>query len=91
MTLMFTRIQVDDYDEWKEIFDAGRDGIRKEAKGHRIARGVDDPNELFIQVEFASPGDANAARERLLSSGALERVTVKGGPTVTEVAEAVTY
>ncbi|MGH2988832.1 MAG: hypothetical protein ACRDMA_03075 [Solirubrobacterales bacterium] len=91
MAFMFTRIQVNDYDTWKQMFDSGREDVRKDAKGHRIARGVEDPNEVFVQVEFASPDEAHAARERLLASGALDRVTVKSEPTVAEVAEAVTY
>jgi hypothetical protein len=46
---------------------------------------------MFVQVEFASSDDANAAVERLLASGVLDRVTVKAPPTVTEIAETVSY
>lgn len=88
---MLTKIHVDDYDAWKPMFDAGRENVRQAAKGHRILRSVDDPNELFIQVEFASDEDARAAHEALLASGALDRVEVRSHPTITEVAEAVTY
>ena len=91
MPFMLTRIQTDDYDAWKPIFDSDPAGARKAAKGHRILRAVEDPNELFIQVEFDSTDAAMAARERLLESGVLERVTVKVGPTVAETADAVTY
>ena len=91
MTFMLTKVHVDDYDAWKQMFDAGRAGVRKAAKGHRIMRGVEDPNEVFIQVEFATVDDANEAREGLLASGALDRVTVKAGPTVTEETETVGY
>jgi hypothetical protein len=91
MALLLTRIQVDDYDAWKPMFDTDPAGARNAAKGHRIARGVDNPNELFVQVEFASSDEAKAARERLLSSGVLDRVTVKSEPTVTEEAESVAY
>lgn len=91
MSFMLTRIHVGDYDEWKPIFDSDPPGARKRAKGHRILRSADDPNDLFIQVEFASPDDAAAARERLLASGVLERVTVKAGPAVAEEAETVEY
>ena len=91
MTFMLTRIQVDDYDAWKPVFDSDPPGARKAAKAHRILRGVEEPNEVFVQVEFASPDDANAARERLLASGVLDRVTVKAGPTVVEEAETVEY
>jgi hypothetical protein len=91
MALMLSRIQVDDYDAWKPMFDSDPAGAREAAKGHRILRGLDEPNEVFVQVEFASVDEANAARERLLASGVLDRVTVKAGPTVAEEAEAVEY
>ena len=42
-------------------------------------------------MEFESPEEANAARERLLASGVLERVDLQAGPTLIEEAEAVTY
>ena len=91
MAIILTRINVGDYDAWKPMFDEGRTRVREAAKGHRILRGVEDPNEVFVQVEFASSEDANAARERLLASGALDRVTVKAGPTVADEAETVGY
>jgi hypothetical protein len=91
MAFMLTRIHVDDYDAWKPTFDSDPAGAREVARGHRIMRNAEDPNELFIQVEFASTDDADAAREKLLSYGILERVDVKAGPTVTEEAEAVAY
>jgi hypothetical protein len=88
---MLTRIQVDDYEAWKPIFDSDPPGARKAAKGHRLLRSSEEPNDVFVQVEFDSPEDAKAARERLLASGVLERVTVKVGPTVAEEAETVAY
>jgi hypothetical protein len=91
MAFMLTRIQVDDYETWKPMFDSDPPGARSAATGHRILRGLDEPNELFVQVEFATSDDANAARERLLASGVLDRVTVKAGPTVAEEAEIVQY
>jgi hypothetical protein len=91
MALLLTRIGVDDYDAWKPMFDSDPAGARKAAQGHRISRSVENPNEVFVQVEFASADEAKAARERLLSSGVLDRVTVKTEPTVTEEAESVAY
>jgi hypothetical protein len=88
---MLTRIQVDDYEAWKPIFDSDPPGARKAAKGHRLLRSLEEPNDVFVQVEFGSPEDARAARDRLLASGVLERVTVKAGPTVAEEAETVAY
>jgi hypothetical protein len=91
MTVMLTRIQVDDYDAWKSMFDEARTTIRQQAKGHRIVRGVENPDEIFIQVEFESVADAKAAREQLMASGFMDRVKVQNGPTVAEISEAVQY
>jgi hypothetical protein len=91
MAFMQTRIYVNDYELWKPMFDSDEPGVRRSAKGHRVFRGVDDPNEVFVLVEFASSDDANAARERLFASGVLDRVTVKSEPTVTEETETVGY
>jgi hypothetical protein len=91
MSFMLTRIRVEDYDAWKPMFDSDPAGARREAKAHRIMRNAEDPNELFIQVEFGSPEEASAARERLLASGVLERVALQAGPTLAEEAETVAY
>ena len=91
MTFLMTRIEVEDYDAWKPRFDGGRDTVRAEAKGHRVCRSVENPNELFITVEFRSPEDASEAVERLKGSGALDQVTVKSGPTIVEEADSLTY
>jgi hypothetical protein len=91
MALMLTRIEVDDYDAWKRRFDEDQPGARKSARGYRIARSVENPNEVFIQVEFPSEEEAQRARERLLASGVLERFPGRTGPTIVEVAEKVAY
>jgi hypothetical protein len=52
---------------------------------------VDNPNEVFVRVEFDSVEDANAFRERLLGVGVLKRFNVKMGPTVVEPIESVRY
>ena len=67
----------------------GSPGARRFATGYRLFRSSDDPNEVFIQVEFDSTEEAIAARERLLSSGVLDRFPDKAGPTVVEEVEAV--
>jgi hypothetical protein len=91
MSFLLTRIKVDDYDAWKSTFDTDPVGARAAATGHRILRGVADPNEVFIRVSFPSSDDASAARERLLTAGILDRVNVQSGPTVAEAADAVEY
>ncbi|MGZ8686845.1 MAG: hypothetical protein ACXWZP_00305 [Gaiellaceae bacterium] len=91
MAFIVTRINVGDYDSWKPMFDKDEPGARKAAKGHRVLRGVENPNEVFVMVEFASLDAAKDAREKLLASGVLDRFPDKDLPKVVEVAEAVTY
>ena len=91
MAFFITRINVVNYDAWKPNFDADGPGARRDAKAHRLFRNVDDPNEVFILVEFASANEAKAGRERLLNSGVLDRFDDKSPPTVVEEAETVEY
>ncbi len=91
MAFVLTRINVGDYDAWKPMFDEDSPGARKSAKGYRIFRGVDDPGEVFVLVEFTSSDHARAARERLLASGVLDRFPDKAVPTVVKETEAVSY
>lgn len=86
-----TRIQVGDYDTWKPMFDKDEPGARHGARGHRVLRSLDDPNEVFVLVEFASSEAAKAAREKLLAAGVLDRFPDKTLPRVAEEAETVTY
>jgi hypothetical protein len=91
MAFFLTRINVGDYDAWKSMFDEDTPGARRDAKGHRILRNVDDPGEVFILVEFASLDEAKAARERLVASGVLDRFADKTAPKIVEEADAKTY
>ena len=91
MAYMMTRLSVGDYDTWKTMFDQDAPGARSAATGHWIRRNVDDPNEVFIQIEFHSVDDAKRAKDKLLASGVLDRFEDKSGPTVVEEAEAVTH
>jgi hypothetical protein len=93
MAFMVLNLQTEDYNAWKPMFDADPAGRKQIARGHILSRNADDPNEVFIRVEFDSVEDAKTFRERLLASGALDNpgVKVKMGPTVIEAAEQVTY
>jgi hypothetical protein len=46
---------VRDYDDWKPVFESG-EAVRAGhgCTGHEIYRGVDDPNQLTIFLEFPS-------------------------------------
>ncbi len=89
MAVILTRINVGDYERWKPRFDRDLPGARRSASGYRLFRNMENPNEVFIEVEFDSTEEAFAARERLLSSGVLDRFSDRTGPTVVEEAEAV--
>jgi len=89
MPFILTRIQVGDYDAWKPMFDHDRPGARSESTGWRILRNAEDPNEVFIQIEFETAEQAQLGRERLLVSGVLDRFDDKSGPYLAEVAETI--
>jgi hypothetical protein len=91
MAFIVTRINVGDYDAWKPMFDKDDPGARRSAKAHRVLRGVENPNEVFVVVEFASREDAEAARDKILASGVLDRFPDKDLPKVVEEAEAMSY
>jgi hypothetical protein len=85
--------ETDDYDAWKSMFDSDPAGRKQSGTGHTVSRNADNPNDVFVRVDFASVDDARAFRDRLLASGALDRAgtTLKMGPTVIDPVESVTY
>ena len=80
---IITRIQTGDYDKWRPMFDQDQPRAREKAQVQRVLQSIDDPNEVFVYLEFASLEDATEARERLVSSGVLERFEDTYGPSVT--------
>jgi hypothetical protein len=83
---IITRIQVGDHDRWRPMFDQDRPQAREKAKVQRIFRMVDDPNHVFVFLEFDSVADAEEARQRLVESGVLDRFDDKEGPNVVQEA-----
>ena len=79
---IITRIQTGDYDTWRSMFDQDRPQAREKAKVQRVLRSVEDPNHVFVYLEFDSVEDAQEARERIVSSGVLDRFEDKHGPNV---------
>jgi hypothetical protein len=80
-----------DFDAWKQGFDSDPLGRKAAAKGHTLMRGVENPNEIFLRVEFDSADDARSFGEKVRSSTVLSNVTVKIPPTVTELVERTEY
>jgi ribosomal protein L35AE/L33A len=57
---------VPDYGLWKRAFDADpvgreRSGVRR----YQVMRAVDDPNYVLIDLEFDSPGEAQALLDKM--------------------------
>jgi hypothetical protein len=85
---------VRDYDAWKRAFD--RDPIGRQrmgVRGYRIARGVDDPRQVVIDLEFADLGSARTFRtalDRLWASPGAQ-AALDGAPIarIEEVTESV--
>jgi hypothetical protein len=84
---IITRIHVGDYDTWRPMFDQDKPKARELAKVQRVLRSVDDPNHVFIYLEFVSLEDAQEARRRLVESGVLDRFDEKHGPNVLQDAD----
>ena len=81
---IITRIQVGDYDTWRALYDRDVPRARENATAQRVFRRVDDPNHVFVFLEFASVEDAEEGRRRLESSGVLDRFDDRHGPNVVE-------
>jgi hypothetical protein len=79
---VITRIQTGDYDRWRPMFDQDQPNAREKATTQRVLRSTEDPNEVFIYLEFATAEDANEARDRIVSSGVLDRFDDTYGPNV---------
>ncbi len=83
---IITRIHVGDYETWRPMFDQDRPHARELAKVQRVFRNVDDPNQVFVFVEFGSVEEAKEAQRRLVESGVLDRFDDKHGPNVVQEA-----
>jgi hypothetical protein len=57
---IITRIQTGGYDRWRPLFDQDVPRARELATGVRVLRGAEDPDHVFIVLEFASVEAARA-------------------------------
>jgi hypothetical protein len=79
---IITRIQTGDYDRWRPMFDQDQPRAQEKAVVQRVLQSTADGNEVFIYLEYATLEDANEARDRLISSGVLDRFEDTHGPSV---------
>ena len=68
------------------MFDQDRPLAREKAKVQRVFRDVDDPNHVFVFLEFGSVEEAEEAQRRLVESGVLDRFDDKHGPNIVQEA-----
>jgi hypothetical protein len=80
-----------DFDAFKRQFDQDPLGRKQAAKGHTLLRGVDNPNEVFVRIEFATAEQATSFAEKVRNSTVLQNMNVKLPPTATELADQATY
>jgi hypothetical protein len=80
-----------DFDAFRQQFESDQLGRKQAAKGHIILRGVDNPNEIFVRVEFDSAEEAKSFQDKVRGSDVLQNLTVKVPPTVAETADQATY
>ncbi len=80
-----------DFDAFKQQFDSDPLGRKQVAKGHTMLRGVENPNEIFLRIEFDSAEGATSFREKVRGSDVLRDMTVKVPPTVVEMADQTSY
>jgi hypothetical protein len=80
-----------DFDAFKRQFDQDPLGRKQAAKGHTLLRGVDNPNEVFVRIEFATAEEATSFAEKVRSSAVLQNMSVKVPPTAVELADQATY
>jgi len=80
-----------DFDAFKQQFDSDPLGRKQAARGHTLLRGVDNPNEVFVRIEFDSADEARAFQDKVRNSDVLQNMTVKVPPTASELADQATY
>jgi len=70
------RQKVKDYEAWKKVFD--EDGANRKmagSKGGHVFRALDDPNNVFVLVEFEDKDKAT----KFMSSDGLKEAMKKAG------------
>lgn len=81
--------KVEDYKTWKSVFD-GHSSLRSEAgsQGGKIFRSINDPNELFVLLEWDSIENAQKFAQSDSIKEAMKKAGVVGMPAVYFVEEA---
>jgi len=78
-------------DAWKERFMSDPLGRKQVAKGHTILRNADNPNQVFVRLEFDKIEDAKAFAEKVRGSDVLDGLTLTVPPTAAELVDKAEY
>jgi hypothetical protein len=79
---IITRVQTGNYARWRPMFDQDKPRAREKAVVQRVLQNTEDPNEVFVYLEYSTVEDANEARDAIVTSGVLDRFDDTYGPTV---------
>jgi heme-degrading monooxygenase HmoA len=85
MGQVLMKLEVEDYNRWKELFQSqARRDVRTQQgiSGHRVLRSTDNPNQVFVLMEAA---DLQMTREFSQSDDlrqAMQRGGVMGKPEI---------
>lgn len=64
MARLLIEYQVDDFDDWKQVFDADPMDRRSHGvTGHSILRSADDPQRFLLAMDFGSAEEARDFRD----------------------------
>jgi hypothetical protein len=66
MAILHIEHAISDYETWKRAFDS--DPLQREQSGvrrYRVFRPADDPNYIFLDLEFDTAGEAQSFRVTL--------------------------
>ncbi|MBV9473204.1 MAG: hypothetical protein JO206_09560 [Solirubrobacterales bacterium] len=56
-----------------------------------MLRGIENPNEIYLRLEFDSADDARAFQDKVRNSDVLDNVEVKVPPTAVELVDQANY
>jgi quinol monooxygenase YgiN len=94
MTTMFVRHTVNDYSQWKSVYDQFA-GTRREygVTGASVHRDAEDPNTIVVVHQFGSLDDAHTFADSDDLHSAMEQAGVAGPPEIwfTEDVEETPY
>ena len=88
MSYVLVRHSVQDYAEWKPVFDGVIDTRRAGGeRAYQIYHTGDDPNDLVLLFEWDSPANARQYFQSSELCGAMQRAGVVGAPNIVYLEE----